>query len=68
MDGVWNDGEQNHNWVIVQDNGDPLRFPSGELVIYGGVEDYECHMIEGDTAMTLGEYAESLGVHWRTLI
>jgi hypothetical protein len=64
----WKDGDEHCNWVIVQDNGDPLRFPSGELVIYGGVEDYECDMIESDTAMTLGEYAESLGVHWRTLI
>jgi hypothetical protein len=45
-----------------------LRFTSGELVIYGGVEDYEAHMIEGDTAMTIAEYAESLGVDWRTLI
>lgn len=64
----WKDGEQYHNWVIVQDNGEPLRFDSGELVIYGGVEDYESDMAEGDTAMTLGQYAESLGVNWRTLI
>ena len=68
MSEVWKDGEQNCNWVIVQDNGDPLRFPSGEIVVYGGVEDYENDMIEGDVAMTLGQYAESLGVNWRTLI
>lgn len=68
MNGHWNNGEEKYNWVIVQDNGEPLRFESGELVIYGGVEDYEIHLIEGDKAMTLAEYAERLGVNWRTLI
>ena len=64
----WNNGEENFNWVIVQDNGEPLRFDTGELVIYGGVEDYEIHLLEGDRAMTIAEYAEFIGVDWRTLI
>lgn len=68
MNGHWDNGEENYNWVIIQDNGEPLRFDSGELVIYGGVEDYEIHMIEGDTAMTIAKYANLLGVNWRTLI
>ena len=68
MNEEWNNGDENYNWVIIQDNGEPLRFDSGELVIYGGVEDYEIHLIEGDTAMTIAEYAELLGVNWRTLI
>lgn len=68
MNEEWNNGDENYNWVIIQDNGEPLRFDSGELVIYGGVEDYEPNLIEGDTAMTLGEYAKLIGVNWRTLI
>lgn len=68
MNEEWNNGDENYNWVIVQENGEPLRFDSGELVIYGGVADYEIHLIEGDKAMTVGEYAELLGVNWRTLI
>jgi hypothetical protein len=68
MKGNWNNGEENHNWVIVQDNGEPLRFDTGELVIYGGVEDYELHLLEGDKAMTIAEYADLLGVNWRTLV
>lgn len=68
MNKDWKDGDENHNWVIVQENGEPLRFNSGEFVIYGGVEDYEIHLIEGDTAMTIAEYADLLGVNWRTLI
>lgn len=65
----WSNGDENHNWVIVQDNGEPLRWSdNGELVIYGGAEDYQLHLTEGDTAMTLAEYAELLGVNWRTLI
>ena len=68
MNTEWNNGDENYNWVIIQDNGEPLRFDSGELVIYGGAEDYEIHLIEGDTAMTIAEYAELLGVNWRTLI
>ena len=68
MNEEWNNGDENYNWVIIQENGEPLRFSSGELVIYGGVEDYEIHLTEGDTAMTIAEYAELLGVNWRTLI
>lgn len=68
MDEVWKDGDEHCNWVIIQDGGEPLRFPSGELVVYGGVEDYECDMIEGDMVMTIAEYANTLGVNWRTLI
>lgn len=68
MNGVWKDGDEHCNWVIVQDGGEPLRFEDGELVVYGGVEDYECHMIEGDVAMTIAEYADLLGVNWKTLI
>lgn len=47
MNEEWKNGDENHNWVIIQENGEPLRFNSGELVIYGGVEDYEIHLIEG---------------------
>lgn len=68
MNGHWNNGEEHCNWVIVQDNGEPLRFEDGSLVIYGGVADYECHLIEGDVAMTIAEYGKSLGVDWRTLV
>lgn len=68
MNGIWKDGDEHCNWVLVQDNGEPLRFESGELVVYGGVQDYESDMIEGDTAMTIAEYAISLGVNWRTLV
>jgi hypothetical protein len=68
MDEVWKDGDEHCNWVIIQDCGEPLRFQSGELVVYGGVADYECHMIEGDIAMTIAEYANTLGVNWRTLV
>ena len=64
----WNNGEEHYNWVIVQDNGEPLRFTTGELVIYGGVEDYQEDLIEGEKAMTIAEYARTIGVDWRTLI
>jgi hypothetical protein len=68
MNEEWKDGAEHCNWVIVQDDGKPLRFADGGLVVYGGVQDYENDMEEGDTAMTIAEYAESLGVDWRTLI
>jgi hypothetical protein len=68
MEEVWKDGDEHYNWVIIQDNGEPLRFTTGELVIYGSAECYESGMVDGDHILTLGEYAESLGVHWRTLI
>ena len=64
----WNNGDEHYNWVIVQDNGEPLRFNDGELVIYGGVEDYQEDLIEGDKVMTIAEYAKTIGVDWRTLI
>lgn len=65
---AWNNGEENCNWVIVQDNGEPLRFADGDLVIYGGVEDYEEDLTEGDRVMTIAEYADFAGVQWQTLV
>lgn len=44
------------NFVILQDNGEPLIFDDGSLVIYGGMEDAEGDMKEGDSIITLEEY------------
>lgn len=44
------------NYVILQDNGEPLIFDDGSLVIYGGLEDAEGDVREGDSIITLEEY------------
>lgn len=61
--------EEDVNYVILQDNGEPLKWEDNGLpVIYGGIEDAEIHWQEGDTIMTLGKYAKNIGVDWRNLI
>lgn len=61
--------EEDVNYVVIQDNGEPLRWTDDKkVVIYGGIEDAELNMIEGDTIVTLGEYAKSIGVDWKTLL
>lgn len=61
--------EEDVNYVILQDNGEPLKWEDNGLpVIYGGLEDAEIHWEEGDTIMTLGKYAKNIGVDWRNLI
>lgn len=61
--------EEDVNYVIIQDNGEPLRWTDDKkVVIYGGIEDAETDTIEGDTIVTLGEYAKSIGVDWKTLL
>lgn len=61
--------EEDVNYVIVQDNGEPLRWTDDKkVVIYGGIEDAELDLQEGDKIVTLGEYAKSIGVDWRTLL
>lgn len=61
--------EEDVNYVIVQDNGEPLRWTDDKkVVIYGGIEDAELDFQEGDTIVTLGEYAKSIGVDWKTLL
>ena len=61
--------EEDVNYVIVQDNGEPVVWADNKLpVIYGGVEDAEMDLPEGDKIVTLGEYAKSIGVDYRTLI
>lgn len=61
--------EEDVNYVIIQDNGEPLRWTDDKkVVIYGGIEDAETDTIEGDTIVTLGEYAQSIGVDWKTLL
>lgn len=61
--------EEDVNYVIVQDNGEPLRWSDDKkVVIYGGIEDAESDLQEGDKIVTLGEYAKSIGVDWKTLL
>ena len=50
------------NYVIIQDNGEPLIWSDdNKVVIYGGYEDAEYDLKEGDKILTLGEYAKSIG-------
>ena len=57
------------NYVIVQDNGEVLKWKDNGLpVIYGGLIDAESDWQEGDTIMTLGKYAKNIGIEWRNLI
>lgn len=61
--------EEDVNYVIIQDNGEPVVWSDNNLpVIYGGVEDAEMDLQEGDTIVTLGEYAKSIGVEWESLV
>lgn len=61
--------EEDVNYVIIQDNGEPVVWSDNKLpVIYGGIEDAEMDLAEGDKIVTLGEYAKSIGVDYRTLI
>ena len=68
----WEDSlptEEDVNYVVVQDNGEPLKWSEdNKVVIYGGIEDAELDLQEGDKIVTLGEYAKSIGVDWRTLL
>ena len=59
------------NYVILQDNGKPLVWATnGMPVIYGGIEDAELDLYEecGESIITLGEYAKSIGIDWRLLV
>ena len=61
--------EKDVNYVILQDNGEPVVWSDNNLpVIYGGVEDAEMDLQEGDKIVPLGEYAKSIGVDYKTLI
>lgn len=61
--------EEDVNYVIIQDNGEPVVWSDNNLpVIYGGVEDAEMDLQEGDKIVTLGEYAKGIGVDYKTLI
>ena len=61
--------EEDVNYVILQDNGEPVVWSDNNLpVIYGGVGDAEMDLQEEDKIVTLGEYAKSIGVDYKTLI
>ena len=68
----WEDSlpnEEDVNYVVIQDNGEPLKWSEdNKVVIYGGIEDAEEDCYEGDKIVTLGEYAKTIGVDWRTLL
>ena len=48
----WEDSlpnEEDVNYVVIQDNGEPLKWSDdNKVVIYGGIEDAENDVIEGD--------------------
>lgn len=59
------------NYVILQDNGKPLVWTTNRMpIIYGGIEDAELDLYEecGERIVTLGEYANSIGIDWRLLV
>lgn len=60
--------DEDLNYVVIQSNGEPLRFTDGDLVIYGGLEDVNCDILPDDKILTLGEYAKSIGVNWKELV
>lgn len=61
--------EKDVNYVILQDNDKPIVWATnGMPVIYGGIEDAELHSEEGDKIVTLGEYADNIGIDWRLLV
>lgn len=60
--------EEDVNYVILQDNGEPVVCDNNLPVIYGGIVDAEMDLQEGDKIVTLGEYAKSIGVDYKTLI
>lgn len=68
----WEDSlpnEEDVNYVVIQDNGEPLKWSEdNKVVIYGGIEDAKEDCYEGDKVVTLGEYAKTIGVDWRTLL
>ena len=68
----WEDSlpnEEDVNYVVFQDNGEPLKWSEdNKVVIYGGIEDAKEDCYEGDKVVTLGEYAKTIGVDWRTLL
>ena len=68
----WEDSlpnEEDVNYVVIQDNGEPLKWSEdNKVVIYGGFEDAKEDCYEGDKVVTLGEYAKTIGVDWRTLL
>ena len=59
------------NYVILQKNGKPIVWDINEMpVIYGGIEDAELDLNadDGDSIVTLGEYAKSIGIDWKLLV
>ena len=61
--------EEDVNYVILQDNGEPVVWSDNNLpVIYGGVGDAEMDLKEGDKIVTLKKKKKSIGVDYKTLI
>lgn len=49
--------EAKHNYVILNADGSPVCWSgSNDPVVYGGKEDYETDLQEGDTVITEYEY------------
>ena len=61
--------EEDVNYVILQDNGEPVVWSDNNLpVIYGGVGDAEMDLQEGDKIVNLGEYEKRIDENYKSLI
>ena len=60
--------EENTDYIILTEQGEPLTFSDGEIVLYGELQEAQEDVASGETIIRLVDYAKQKNIDWRTLL
>lgn len=60
--------EENTDYIILTEQGEPLTFSDGEIVLYGELEEAQEDLATNETIVRLVDYAKQKNINWKDLI
>jgi hypothetical protein len=60
--------EKNTDYIILNEQGEPLTFSDGKIVLYGELNEAQEDALENETIIRLVDYAKQKNIDWKKLI
>jgi hypothetical protein len=58
--------EENTDYIILTEKGEPLTFSNGEIVLYGELNEAQENALENETIIRLVDYAKQKNIDWKS--
>lgn len=59
---------ENTDYIILNEQGEPLTFSDGEIVLYSELNEAKEDALENETIIRLVDYAKQKNIDWKKLI